>query len=84
VEKVLNVLKPCVVLISAVSPGHRYALDIARTVRHHLPGALIILGGRHADETMHYHDATGQLDTAPSSTLQVMAEGAPSRSLILC
>ncbi len=75
IDHVLNVLKPCVVLISAVSPGHRYALDIARTIRHHLPGALIILGGRHADETMHYLDATGQLDAATSSTLRVMAEG---------
>ena len=75
VENVLNVLQPRVVLISSVSPGHRYALDIAYTVRRHLPDALIVLGGRHGDETMRYRDATGQLDTAPSSTLQVMADG---------
>lgn len=75
VENVLKVLQPRVVLISAVSPGHRYALDIAHTVRHHLPEALIILGGRHADETMRYHDSTGQLDAAYSSTLRAMADG---------
>ena len=74
-ENVLPVLQPRVVLISAVSPGHRYALDIARTVRHHLPDALIVLGGRHADETMRYHDSTGQLVAAHSSTLQVIADG---------
>jgi radical SAM superfamily enzyme YgiQ (UPF0313 family) len=75
VRDILNVLQPRVVLISAVSPGHRYALDVARTVRRHLPDTLIVLGGRHADETMRYHDSTGQLDAAPSSTLQVIADG---------
>jgi len=75
VERVLKVVQPRVVLMSAVSPGHRYALDMAQTVRHHLPEALIVLGGRHADETMRYRDATGRLDLAHSSTLHAMADG---------
>jgi len=75
VERVLKVLEPRVVLISSVSPGHRYALDMARIIREHCPGALIVLGGRHADETMRYQDVTGQLNLASSSTLQIMADG---------
>jgi radical SAM superfamily enzyme YgiQ (UPF0313 family) len=75
VERVLMVVKPRVVLISSVSPGHRYALDMARTIREHCPGALIVLGGRHADETMRYQGVTGQLNLASSSTLEVIANG---------
>ena len=75
VEHVLEVIQPRVVLLSAVSPGHRYAIDMAQTVRRHMPETLIVLGGRHADETMRYRDVTGQLDLAHSSTLKVMADG---------
>ena len=74
VEHVLEVVQPRVVLLSSVSPGHRYALDIACVVRRHLPDALIVLGGRHADETLRYRDAMGQLDLTHSSTLRVTAD----------
>lgn len=37
IQKVLLVVRPKVILISAVSPAHRYAIDIARTVRAYLP-----------------------------------------------
>jgi radical SAM superfamily enzyme YgiQ (UPF0313 family) len=75
VEYVLRILEPRVVLISTVSPGHRYAIDIARTVRQHLPDTLIILGGPHVDETMRYEYETQRLELPHSSTLQAMADG---------
>jgi len=75
VDVVLKHVQPRVVLISAVSPAHRYALDIARTVREHLPGCLIVLGGRHADETIRLDPATQELVLQPSSTLSKMMDG---------
>jgi radical SAM superfamily enzyme YgiQ (UPF0313 family) len=75
VNVVLETVRPKVVLISAVSPAHRYAIDIARTVREHLPGCIIILGGRHTDETIKIDPATQELTLQPSSTLSKIAEG---------
>jgi radical SAM superfamily enzyme YgiQ (UPF0313 family) len=75
VNVVLKSVCPKVVLISAVSPAHRYAIDIARTVREHLPDCIIILGGRHADETIRLDPATQELTLQPSSTLSKMADG---------
>jgi radical SAM superfamily enzyme YgiQ (UPF0313 family) len=75
VNVVLENVQPKVVLISAVSPAHRYALDIARTVREHLPGCLIVLGGRHADETITLDPVSRELVLLPSSTLSKIAEG---------
>ena len=75
VNVVLKSVRPKVVLISAVSPAHRYALDIARTVREHLPGCIIILGGRHADETIRLDPETYELTLQPSSTLSKIADG---------
>jgi len=74
VDVVLKNVQPKVVLISAVSPAHRYALDIARTVRRHIPGSLIVLGGRHADETIRLDPETQELVLQPSSTLSKMAD----------
>lgn len=71
----LKTVRPRVVLISAVSPAHRYALDIARVVKQHDPTILVILGGRHADETMRYRDGEPRLDLAYSSALQAMSDG---------
>lgn len=75
VEVVLARIQPRVVLISAVSPAHRYAIDIARVVRKHLPGCIIVLGGRHADETCHYSPLAGALDFAPTSPAVKIARG---------
>ncbi len=75
VNVVLKNVTPKVVLISAVSPAHRYAIDIARTVREHLPDCIIILGGRHADETIRFDPATQELTLQPSSTLSKIADG---------
>ena len=75
INVVLKNVQPKVVLISAVSPAHRYAIDIARTVREHLPDCIIILGGRHADETIRLDPETQELTLQPSSTLSKMADG---------
>jgi len=69
VNKFLLVLRPNVVLISAVSPAHRYAIDIARTIRAHLPDCVIVLGGRHIDETLHFDKAARRIILEPSGTV---------------
>ncbi len=74
VNSVLMKIKPKVVLISAVSPAHRYALDIIRTTRRVLPDCIIVLGGRHTDETIHYDAETGQVKFAPTGTFSKMYE----------
>lgn len=68
-------LQPRVVLVSTVSPAHRYAIDIARIVRRTVPRALIAFGGRHLDETMRFNDATRRLETAYSNTLEAIRDG---------
>ncbi|MBI5952512.1 MAG: radical SAM protein [Chloroflexi bacterium] len=75
VRSVLMKIKPKVILISAVSPAHRYALDIVRTIRRVLPDCIIVLGGRHTDETIHYDTETGQVEFAPTSAFHKMYEG---------
>src|SRR3990172_843707 len=75
VNVVLKNVRPKVVLISAVSPAHRYALDIARAVREHLPGCIIVLGGRHVDETIRLDPETQELALQPTSTLSKIADG---------
>ena len=52
-----------------------YALDIARTVRQYVPEALIILGGRHADETVHY-DPAGGLNLLAASSYNALVNAA--------
>lgn len=75
VNSILMKVRPRVVLISAVSPAHRYALDIANTIRRHLPGCIIVLGGRHADETIHYNPQTKQIKLEPTGTFRKIYEG---------
>jgi len=81
-DVILEQVQPKVVLISAVSPAHRYALDIARTVRAKLPDCIIILGGRHADETVHFDDATKQLRFEPSGLLTKVDEGVVEENIV--
>jgi radical SAM superfamily enzyme YgiQ (UPF0313 family) len=81
-DVVLEQVQPKVVLISAVSPAHRYALDIARTVRAKLPDCIIILGGRHTDETVHFDDATKQLRIEPSSLINKINEGIVQEDIV--
>lgn len=75
IKHVLQPMQPRVVLISTVSPGFRYAIDIAKTVRDHCPDALIILGGRHIDETVRFNYVTQSLDLLYSGPLSAMADG---------
>lgn len=75
IHSVLMKVQPRVVLIGAVSPAHRYALDIALTIRHHLPECIIVLGGRHMDETIHYDVQTKEMDFKPTSTFRKIYAG---------
>ena len=75
IEHVLTPMRPRVVLISTVSPGFRYAVQIAQTVREHCPDALIVLGGRHVDETVRFDYATQQLELLPSGPISTIATG---------
>ncbi|MFT3891950.1 MAG: B12-binding domain-containing radical SAM protein [Anaerolineales bacterium] len=81
-DVVLEQVQPKVVLISAVSPAHRYALQIARAVRAKLPTCLIILGGRHADETVHFDEASNQLRFEPSGLLTKIDEGVIEENIV--
>ena len=60
--------RPSVVLISAVSPAHRYALEIAALVKTECPDSLVVMGGRHADETVRRQEPA-EVYLAPSSTV---------------
>src|SRR5512133_1705937 len=72
IQNVLCVIHPKVVLISAVSPAHRYAIDISRTIRQQIPDCIIVLGGRHADETIHYNPAKRQVYLEPTNSLNAL------------
>jgi len=72
---VLPSVRPKVLMISAVSPAHRYAIDIARTVRAHLPDCIIVLGGRHVDETTRLDPLSQELSLQPSSPLAKIMNG---------
>lgn len=71
----LLALRPKVLLLSSVSAGHRYALEMAELAREHAPHCLVILGGRHADETVRYQHATRTADLSWSSTVEVIRDG---------
>lgn len=72
-EDLLRRRRPAVVLLSSVSPAHSVALDIAEIVRSVVPDALIVLGGRHADETMTVREGSVLLE--PSATAAVDIAG---------
>ncbi|MER6104664.1 radical SAM protein [Streptomyces sp. NPDC001832] len=71
----LRALRPKVLLLSSVSAGHRYALEMAELAKEHVPGCLVVLGGRHADETVRYQHATRTADLSWSSTVEVIRDG---------
>lgn len=73
--RLLREVRPRVVLISAVSPAHRYALEMAALVRSEVPGAYVVLGGRHADETLAAAPGGSRLLVKPSGTPAVIREG---------
>ncbi|MFF8897146.1 B12-binding domain-containing radical SAM protein [Streptomyces lydicus] len=73
--RLLREVRPRVVLISAVSPAHRYALQIAELAKREVPDTFVILGGRHVDETTAVTPDGRALLLKPSSTLAVMQEG---------
>ena len=71
----IRALQPKVLLISSVSAAHRYALDMAELAKTHAPHCVVIIGGRHADETIRYHDATRTAEFSWSSTVEVLRDG---------
>lgn len=75
----LRALRPKVVLISAVSAAHRYALEMAALVKAHVPGGVVVLGGRHADETVIRERHSGLLRFDWSSTVEVIEDGRAPR-----
>jgi radical SAM superfamily enzyme YgiQ (UPF0313 family) len=75
IEKILLAVRPKVVLISTVSPGFRYAIDIALTVKNNLPDAIVVIGGRHIDETISYSWDTSEVQNAYSGVLSCIDDG---------
>lgn len=71
----LRRLRPRVVLISTVSAGHRYALEMAGMAKRESPGCLVVVGGRHVDETITYDPAEHRAAFAFSSTVAGIADG---------
>ncbi|MCX5415771.1 radical SAM protein [Streptomyces sp. NBC_00059] len=71
----LREVRPRVVLISTVSPGHRYALQLAELAKREVPETFVVFGGRHVDETTVCSPDGGTLLLKPSSPLAVMGEG---------
>ncbi|MFB7785191.1 B12-binding domain-containing radical SAM protein [Streptomyces vinaceus] len=73
--RLLREVRPSVVLISAVSPAHRYALEIAALAKRELPDVFVVLGGRHADETTSVTPDGSRLVLKPSSPVAVIQGG---------
>jgi radical SAM superfamily enzyme YgiQ (UPF0313 family) len=77
--RLLREVRPRVVLISSVSPAHRYALEIASLVKTEVPNAYVVLGGRHVDETLSVTPDGGRLVLRPSGTVAVIQDGKAPR-----
>ncbi|MEU6130943.1 radical SAM protein [Saccharopolyspora sp. NPDC047091] len=75
----LRALRPKVLLLSSVSAGHRYALEMAAVAKREVPDCLVVLGGRHADETIREERGSGLLQLSWSSTVEVQRDGRSDR-----
>ncbi|MGW5019548.1 MULTISPECIES: B12-binding domain-containing radical SAM protein [Streptomyces] len=75
----LRALQPKAVLLSSVSAGHRYALEMAELAKTHSPDCVVVIGGRHADETVRYAPGDHSLDLSWSSTVEVVRDGRSPR-----
>lgn len=75
----LRALRPKVLLLSAVSAGHRYALEMAADAKREVPECLVVLGGRHADETIREERGSGLVQLSWSSTVEVQRDGRSDR-----
>ena len=78
-RSVLRQTNPRIFLVSTVSPGHRYALEMSRIVKAELPDCLVVMGGRHVDETVRYAPRSGSIDFAYSSTVRAIWDGRAAR-----
>ena len=73
--RVLRLRRPRILLISTVSAGHRYALEMAKLAKEELPHCLVVVGGRHIDETVRYNHSADQVQFAYSSTVAAIHDG---------
>jgi radical SAM superfamily enzyme YgiQ (UPF0313 family) len=73
-EEELQTVRPHVLLLSAVSAAHRYALEMAAIAKQLLPTCIVVLGGRHADETVVHEKSTGAVSFRYSSTARFLVE----------
>lgn len=71
----LAAVRPAVLLLSAVSPAHRYALQMAAIAKEIVPHCLVVLGGRHSDETLSMSAADGAVHCSYSGTLAAVQAG---------
>jgi radical SAM superfamily enzyme YgiQ (UPF0313 family) len=67
--------RPAIIMISSVSCAHRYALSIAREIKSVLPDSVIVMGGRHADETVSFDKKSNLVNYSYSSTLRSILDG---------
>lgn len=74
-RRLLRYSSPSIVLVSSVSPAYRYAAQIMCIVKEELPEAIVILGGRHMDETIQYEYASGSLKISESSIVRDICDG---------
>ena len=74
-ETEIDELNPLVLMISSVSAGHLYALEMAEVAKQRNPECVVILGGRHADETMFIEPTTDKLMLDSCSTVEVVRCG---------
>ncbi len=75
VEAQLSALRPNLVLIGAMTLGFPGAIELARLVRRHRGSdCLVVLGGKHANETLRRR-ANGAPLLLPNSPLELMRSG---------
>lgn len=74
--KILPILKPNLVFIGAMTLGFPGAVEIAKIVREEFgEDCLIILGGKHINETLRGKKNTDDVDVLPCSPLELMRNG---------
>jgi len=68
--------RPRVVLVSTVSPAYRYCAKIMQIVKEVLPNAVVVVGGRHMDETIQYEETSPvNVLFTPSSIVHDVQDG---------
>ncbi|MEM1144778.1 MAG: B12-binding domain-containing radical SAM protein [Pseudomonadota bacterium] len=74
-RSLLSLHEPRIVLVSSVSPAYRYAVELLGIAREVVPDAVLILGGRHVDDTTIEGGPNQEYDFRLSSPLWDMQRG---------